>query len=49
MSIHRIAVISDTHGMLRPETEEILQSAEVILHGGDITDQGVLDRLCRME
>lgn len=48
MSQHRIAVISDTHGMLRPEVCEILRSAELILHGGDITSQEVLDRLSRM-
>ena len=45
MSIHRIAVISDTHGILRPETVEALRSAELILHGGDIANRKTLDRL----
>ena len=45
MSIHRIAVISDTHGILRPETVEVLRSAELILHGGDIANRKTLDRL----
>lgn len=35
---HRIAVISDTHGVLRPEVEETLRSCELILHAGDMDD-----------
>ena len=45
MPTHKIAVISDTHGILRPKAVELLQSAELILHGGDIADQKTLDRL----
>lgn len=43
--IHKIAVISDTHGILKPETVEALREAELILHGGDIADRKILDRL----
>lgn len=43
--IHRIAVLSDTHGLLRPEVKEILTGCEVILHGGDINSQKILDEL----
>lgn len=42
---HRIGVISDTHGLLRPEIVEILKSCEMILHGGDINRQSILDEL----
>lgn len=42
---HRIAVLSDTHGLLRPEVKEILTGCEVILHGGDINSQKILDEL----
>lgn len=45
MSLHKTAVISDTHGILRPEVLEILRTAELILHGGDIASQKVLDEL----
>ncbi len=45
MSIHKIAVISDTHGSLRPRAVEVFRSAELILHGGDIADQKTFDRL----
>lgn len=42
---HRIGVISDTHGLLRPEIVEILKNCELILHGGDINRQKILDKL----
>lgn len=45
MSLRRTAVLSDTHGILRPEVTEQLRSAELILHGGDIADRKILDRL----
>lgn len=42
---HRIAVIADTHGLLRSEIKEILKGCEMILHGGDINSQKILDEL----
>ncbi|MBQ3076625.1 MAG: metallophosphoesterase family protein [Clostridia bacterium] len=33
-----IAVISDTHGLLRPEVVERIKSCDVILHAGDFAD-----------
>lgn len=41
----KIGIISDTHGMLRPEVIEGLQGCEAILHGGDINRQSILDEL----
>lgn len=41
----KIGIISDTHGMLRPEVLECLQGCECIFHGGDINKQSVLDEL----
>ena len=32
----RLGVISDTHGMLRPEVFEVFREVDHILHGGDI-------------
>lgn len=43
--IHRIAILSDTHSLLRPEIREILMTCEVILHGGDIASQKVVDEI----
>jgi len=41
----KIAILSDTHGLLRPEAEEHLKTADAILHGGDINRQSIVDRL----
>jgi putative phosphoesterase len=41
----QIAVISDTHGLLRPELLPLLQGAERILHLGDVGDPEILTRL----
>lgn len=42
---YRVGVISDTHGLLREEVKEILQTCDVILHGGDINRQNILEEL----
>jgi hypothetical protein len=42
---HRIGIISDTHGLLRPEALLALQSCEQIIHAGDIGKPEVLQRL----
>lgn len=41
----KLAILSDTHGLLRPEVLEHLKSADVILHGGDINRQDIVDQL----
>jgi uncharacterized protein len=40
-----IGVISDTHGLLRPEAMAALQGVEHILHAGDVGDPAILDSL----
>ena len=40
-----IGVISDTHGLLRPEALVALQGSDRIIHAGDIGDPTILDRL----
>lgn len=41
----KIGVVSDTHGLLRPEVLAALEGCEAILHGGDVNHQSILDRL----
>lgn len=41
----RIGLISDTHGLLRPEAERFLRGCERIVHAGDVGDPDVLARL----
>ncbi len=40
-----IGIISDTHGLLRPETLVALAEAEHILHAGDVGKIEILDEL----
>jgi len=41
----RIGVISDTHGLLRPEAEKALRGVDLILHAGDVGHPQILERL----
>jgi putative phosphoesterase len=41
----RIGLISDTHGLLRPEAAEFLRGSDFIIHAGDIGDPAVLTEL----
>ena len=41
----RVGVISDTHGLLRPEAVAALKGSHVIVHAGDVGRPEVLDRL----
>jgi putative phosphoesterase len=41
----RIGLISDTHGLLRPEAAVFLRGSDLIVHAGDICDRAVLDAL----
>lgn len=43
-----IGVISDTHGLLRPEAVEALKGCSMILHAGDIGDPAVLIELAEI-
>jgi putative phosphoesterase len=44
----RVGVISDTHGLLRPEAVSALAGVERIVHAGDIGDRAVLVALERV-
>lgn len=41
----RLGIISDTHGLVRPEALAFLRGCEHIVHGGDIGGAGVLAQL----
>ena len=44
----RIGLISDTHGLLRPEALAWLQGSDYIVHGGDIGSPDILDQLAQI-
>jgi putative phosphoesterase len=40
-----IGVISDTHGLLRPEARKALEGCDLIVHAGDVGKLEILDEL----
>jgi uncharacterized protein len=44
----RVGLISDTHGLLRPEAVAFLRGSHFIVHGGDIGRAGVLEELAAL-
>ena len=46
--VYVVGVISDTHGLLRPEVAAAFAGVSLILHGGDVCGQSVLDGLSKI-
>lgn len=44
----RIAILSDTHGLLRPQVLELLSGVDAIIHGGDINTPAIVDTLASL-
>jgi putative phosphoesterase len=44
----RIGLISDTHGLLRPEAKSFLHGCDHIVHGGDVGNAGILQELASL-
>jgi uncharacterized protein len=42
---HRIGLIADTHGLLRPEAERLLRGCDHIVHAGDIENEHTMATL----
>ena len=40
-----VGVISDTHGLLRPEAIDALRGSDLILHAGDVGSRDILEQL----
>jgi putative phosphoesterase len=45
MTAHVIGLISDTHGLVRPDVHTALAGVELILHAGDVGGDEILDEL----
>lgn len=41
----RLGILSDTHGLLRPQVSDLLADSDFILHGGDVGDPAILEQL----
>jgi uncharacterized protein len=46
--MYRIGIISDTHGLLRPEALRKLNGVDHVIHGGDIGKPGIIEALRRI-
>jgi putative phosphoesterase len=44
----RVGLISDTHGLLRPQALDFLRGSDYLIHAGDIVDPLTLDRLAEI-
>lgn len=44
----RVGLVSDTHGLLRPEARDFLSGSDYIVHGGDICDPHILEVLAAL-
>ena len=42
---HVIGLVSDTHGLVRPQVHDALAGVELILHAGDVGGDAILDEL----
>jgi len=47
-SSKHVGVISDTHGLMRPEALDALRGSDLIIHAGDIGSPAVLEALQRL-
>jgi putative phosphoesterase len=43
-----VGLISDTHGLLRPEALTALRGSELIIHAGDVGKPEILETLCAL-
>jgi len=44
----KIGLISDTHGLLRPEALQAMRSSDLIIHAGDVGDPSILEALANI-
>jgi putative phosphoesterase len=46
--VHRIGLISDTHGLLRPEAIAFLRGCDHIVHAGDVGNAQIIGQLASL-
>src|SRR5574340_217609 len=44
----KIGLVSDTHGLVRPELDSLLAGVDLIVHAGDVGGHAVLEALARI-
>lgn len=43
--LSKIGILSDTHGLLRPEVVSAISDCDMIIHAGDVGDPSILEKL----
>jgi hypothetical protein len=46
--LSKIGILSDTHGLLRPEVVSTVSDCDIIIHAGDVGDLSILEELRRI-
>ena len=46
--LSKIGILSDTHGLLRPEVVSAISDCDIIIHAGDVGDPSILEKLGQM-
>ena len=41
----RVAVIADTHGLLRQETIDLIEGCDAVIHAGDVDTPDIYEKL----
>ncbi len=44
----RVGLISDTHGLLRPQAVDVLRGSDLIVHAGDIGHRDIIEQLAEL-
>ena len=44
----RVGLISDTHGLLRPQAADLLRGSNHIIHAGDVGNKSILQQLAAL-
>lgn len=44
----RVGLISDTHGLLRPQAADLLRGSNRIIHAGDVGNRSILQDLAAL-
>jgi uncharacterized protein len=46
--VRRVGLISDTHGLLRPQATDLLRGSNHIIHAGDVGNKSILQQLAAL-
>ncbi len=45
----KVAVLSDTHGLLREQVKRIIEDSDAVIHAGDVDSREILDQIMKIK